>query len=305
MIKKIHCFGTSFTAGGGFEFECVGPRRRESIHKAYASINEEKKQYWFSYPGRLQRLLPNIDVKNYAKQGYGNERLYRKAFEIITSNFFNPEENLFIFEFSWLGRKEFWLNEFENHIIANYRFEENDKVDGGVALAESYHYDSYEKKNKLDEYQDLFNSFFKATYDAWNQREVVERNLGLFFSFLRENKVKFIVTAVPKICLEKDINYIKENNLNINYRIDDWNLPHRKHYTDEIEIVIGQYGWKIDEETDGVWNDFHGGFYFNELVAHLIKNKMIELGHIVGDVVDENILYKTYKDKFDNHKNTI
>ena len=300
MIKNIYCFGTSYTAGGGFEFEGFGPKRNERIHKAYKSIKEEKKQFWFSYPGRLQRLLPNMNVINHAKQGYGNERLYRKTYEVINSFGFNPHENLFIFEFSWMGRKEFWLNEINDYIIANYGFNEDNKVND-CALAQSYHYDSFEMGKVVDNYHDMFLDFFKATYDSDNQRDLIERNISMFFSYLKDNQVKFIVTAQPVISTEKDMKYLHENNLMIRYRAQENNRNH----TYFLEDVISHNPWKIDDETDGVWNDFHGGFYFNELVAHLIRNKMIDLKMIDGDIISEDELYSKFRQKFNEHKYTI
>jgi len=308
MIKNIHCFGTSFTAGGGFEFNGNNELRCTELLSAYNGINEPKEQFNFSYPGRLEKLLNGVHVINHAKQGYGNELLYRKTFDIVNDPFFKTEETLFIFEFSWLGRKEFWLNDINDYIIANYRFEKDDKVKD-CTLANSWHYDSLETVSKVEAHQNLFNSFFKETYNAWNMRDVLERNLSMFFSFVRENKLNFIVTSLPKIAIEKDIDYITKNNLNIKYRTKKEKWIPADGYFNEIEEIISvedeNNSWKIKYETGGVYHDFHGGFYFNELVAHLIKNKMIELGYFVGNNVDETTLYSTYIDKFKNHKNTI
>ena len=56
MIKKIYTFGTSFTEGGGFEFDILQPQNL----KCYQNLGEELTRFNFSYPGQLQKLLPNI-----------------------------------------------------------------------------------------------------------------------------------------------------------------------------------------------------------------------------------------------------
>ena len=127
-IKNVHCFGTSFTAGGGFEWETEDGDRRDSIEKMYGNVNIPKTQWDYSFPGRLQTLFKdnnqNIKVYNHGKQGYGNERVYRKVFDVILSKDFKKEENLFIIEFSWLNRREFFLNEINDYVICNYGFGE-------------------------------------------------------------------------------------------------------------------------------------------------------------------------------------
>ena len=123
-IKYIHCFGTSYTAGGGFEFESINCHKNKNLLNYYGNLNEEFSQFNFSYPGQLQKLIGNdIKVYNHGKNGYGNELLYRKVYEIITEPNFNNEENIFLLEFSGLGRKEFWLNEINDFIIVNYEID--------------------------------------------------------------------------------------------------------------------------------------------------------------------------------------
>ena len=88
MIKYIHCFGTSYTAGGGYEFDGDSPFRnqdseyiinlKKETKQKYP--NEEQTQYNFSWQIQLQKLVDSnkIKVLNHFKTGYGNERIYRK-----------------------------------------------------------------------------------------------------------------------------------------------------------------------------------------------------------------------------------
>jgi hypothetical protein len=59
----------------------------------------------------LQKLIgKGVKIFNQGKSGYGNERMYRIAYDLITKNIQSLSEKLFIFEFSFLGRKEFYSN---------------------------------------------------------------------------------------------------------------------------------------------------------------------------------------------------
>jgi hypothetical protein len=50
--KRFHFFGTSHTAGGGFEFH-VNPK----IKKCYGNLGIPNNEHSFSYPGFLERML--------------------------------------------------------------------------------------------------------------------------------------------------------------------------------------------------------------------------------------------------------
>ena len=135
MIKYIHCFGTSYTAGGGHEFDATGPSRSlnssrpearkhlENLIEVYSKKypNEEQTLYNCSWPGQLQKLLgEDIQVINHAKSGYGNERMYEITYDIVSKPDFNKDEHLFLYEFSALGRKQLWSNTLNQYIITNY-----------------------------------------------------------------------------------------------------------------------------------------------------------------------------------------
>ena len=105
-IKYINCFGTSFTAGGGFEFGGTSDVRNNFLKFFYSGLNEEPTQFNFSYPGQIQRLNSKIKINNYAKNGYGNDRMMRLVYDIITSIDFNKNEHIFLLEFGGIGRKE-------------------------------------------------------------------------------------------------------------------------------------------------------------------------------------------------------
>jgi hypothetical protein len=159
-IKYIHCFGTSYTAGGGFEFQSLSEYRRDFLKSIYGQLDETFTQYNFSYPGQLQKLLgKDIKVFNHGKNGYGNELLYRKVYDIVSDYKFDSEENIFLLEISSLGRKEFWLNEIlESLLKTNY---------------------------------DFFDSFFKKTYNLDNIVKQMSMNIEYLISYIQKYNVNF------------------------------------------------------------------------------------------------------------------
>ena len=52
----------------------------------------------------------NVKIINYAKCGYGNERIYRLAYDIIMDGKAGFFDKIFIFEFSSIFRKEIYTN---------------------------------------------------------------------------------------------------------------------------------------------------------------------------------------------------
>ena len=120
-IKYINFYGTSSTAGGGFEFDSLaeGP----FIYIRYDKCDEEPKtQFNYSFPGQVKKFIgeTNIEVFNFGKQGYGNDRMMRLAYARTKEEKFNKDEHLFLFEFAALGRDEFYFNEIKDYIICNY-----------------------------------------------------------------------------------------------------------------------------------------------------------------------------------------
>ena len=84
-MKEIYCFGTSQTAGGGYEFD--SPSKWDWPEDYwFIEYEGEKTQSNFSYPGRLQSISNEYKVFNLGKSGHGNDRSIRKAYDVIKSN---------------------------------------------------------------------------------------------------------------------------------------------------------------------------------------------------------------------------
>lgn len=270
-IKNIHCFGTSFTEGGGFEFD--SPQKNTELLKSiYKSTKEELTRYNFSWPGQLEKLLPNIKVFNHAKSGFGNERMYRVADEIISDDNFNKDENLFIFESSWLGRKEYFLNSIGDYVIFNYTFRKTHEDMTGVGY--NYLYDNKEIQQKLDKFKKILLPFFDQTFKEEEVELKILRNGRFFLSFLEQKKINFLF--VDSFLLDE----IKDKN-KVTFKVEN------ETYEDLGQLVHSKK-YSINNETSGKINDEHLGYFGNKLVAATVFNKLIKEQYIYESQIDVN-----------------
>lgn len=294
MIKKIYTFGTSCTAGGGFEFDCnyvhfnhignTGHTRGEHIKNIYSE--EPYTQEHYSYPGQLSTLLKNtshnINVKNISKQGYGNERIERKFFELIyNDDNFKKNESLFIFEFSDLSRKEFYYNPLNNHLIMNYKADPDDSDMKNMTIAKSYWYDSYEDYKTITKDYEVFKEFRTNFISTDNQLIEITRKYYLFLEYLKFNNFNFLISAVPEIL---HINYLKEESKWNDYIIpfgfdnDDTKYNSFNLFADDNNLTIAH-------ETSNGYGDQHPSLFANKIIAKMVYNEMIRKKYITGDVI--------------------
>ena len=278
-IKDIYCFGTSFTAGGGFEWKSDHPDRSRDLRKYYSEVNIEKTQEAFSWPGRFKDILKDknldIQVHNFGKQGYGNQRVYRKVYDVINNPKFDASTSIFIIELSWMMRREFYFYDIGDYIIANYGFlpdekhpKRRDKLTH-VNLAHSYWYDKDPLRKKLLNLEPLFTDFMKLTMDQHEVGREIHRNLSMFFSFLNENKIQYYISSLPPLDPDsRDL--IKFDNSKV------VKFKHDKIESDYLELFIADAKLSIRDETNGKFDDFHAGVFGNTLIASQIFNKIVD-----------------------------
>jgi len=252
MINEIHCFGTSFTAGGGFEWD--SHLKREKLLQNYSE--EPFSQEYYSYPGQLQKLVGDtIKVFNHGKNGYGNERLYRHAYNLISNNN-NLDNKLFIFEFSHIGRKEIWSNTFNKHIIVNYHFNEDGSYGiGGVA--DRYFYNDRDVADKL---RPLVDDFFKETINLDIQTDLVTQNIDIFTDYLLYNKINFLIVQEPW-------------DSNITKKIKSHTMEFSKGHRNLFNFIFDNK-LTITDETNGNIEDIHSGLTGNKMIAKRIAEHL-------------------------------
>ena len=272
-IKYINCFGTSFTAGGGFEFGGTSDVRNNFLKFFYSGLNEEPTQFNFSYPGQIQRLNSKIKINNYAKNGYGNDRMMRLVYDIITSIDFNKNEHIFLLEFGGIGRKEFWYEPINDFIVMNYWVDwETETLKNRVDLAHSYCYDLPDKQNIVKNEEPLFLKYYTKTFNLKNEIKKYEQDIDFFISYLNSNNIKYFI-------VNTDGNTYKENSFTYGDGIIFKQSNDFTKFTSYNKL-------EIDAETNYVYNDKHNGYVSNKIVGQTIYNQLIDKGYLKFDKID-------------------
>lgn len=253
-LKEIHCFGTSFTQGGGFEFD--SDVKRDKLLKHYTET--PLTQFNYSWPGQLNKIVGNsIKVFNHAKSGYGNERMYRLAYDIISKSK-TLDDKLFIFEFSGLQRKEIWSNTYNTHIIINYRFEDDESI-SIMGIADTYWYDN--QMVVEDKLKPIIQPYLEETLKFEVEDSLVIMHINFFIDYLIENGVKFKIVQQPH-----------------GYKNYQKLLPYMVQFpTKNPADILGfamSHNLTIKDETSGDIEDGHGGFRWAKNVATKIANEL-------------------------------
>jgi hypothetical protein len=286
-IKNIYTFGTSFTKGGGFEF--WSKYTKQKLNTAYSGLREDLNQHNFSWPGQLEKIINDTDINiiNLAESGYGNERIYRKTYEIINSPSFNVDTDIFLFEFSHLGRREFYNTDIENIIIMNYSpiFDPEDKVEPYCEYnGHGYRYweedsDEYNKLKKTEpETQLLFNEYLEKYHNMETATNEMINNIILFLSYLTKKNIKFWFMQPP---LGVDVSFFDK--LKWNDRIINFDSKSNGFMLDFALFSFKGTG-TITFETDGYVNDGHTGLIGNKLIAIKVFNHLIDKNIINGSI---------------------
>ena len=316
MIKNIYFFGTSHTAGGGFEFESklkfnIGEEtsgnlklpRGEFVKSIYKDLfpEEELTQENFSFPGQFRKLCNdrnlNINVINISKQGYGNERIYRKFYEILKDKNFNKEKSLFIFELSDIERKELFYRPLNSHITLNYNavdrnFYTNDislkepKKNNYVELggyAKSYWYETDNDLEILKNDKDFFKKYIEKTISAEMQIQQLNINNINFLSFLKLNNINFLISEMHS-CLDPQLRtyYDFIDNHIISYY--DTEKKYKRGFID----FTHRNQLLIADETKYKYTDLHPGFTAIKLIAKNIFNDCVRKKYINSDIIEIN-----------------
>lgn len=276
-INNIYTFGTSQTAGGGFEFESPADAsgykgtkfcksRGDALKYMYKDIGEELTQFNFSWPGQLQKILGNeIKVTNLAKSGYGNERMYRLTYDLIRNNIHKLDSMLFIYEFSYLGRKEYYLNELNDYIIVNYGFPNpDDKIPVQHGIAIDYFFD---ENPIIYNHSDFFNNIVQKTINFDEQLKLMRMNQLTFLSFLKTIGANFLISMEPW-----DDNKIHADLINFDeYQIDFYQYT-RKHGNP----LAMNLNTSISAETNGEFYDGHNGIIMNNFIGACVYNELVD-----------------------------
>jgi hypothetical protein len=260
MIKEIHCFGTSHTEGGGFEF--MNREKNIELKKFYTEEPFTKENY--SYPGNLQKLVgKDIKVYNHAKSGYGNERMYRLVYDVLNNGKPN-DEKLLLLEFSYVGRKEYYSKSINDYFIANYSFNEKGFIQN-LDMAQTYFVSSYKNVEKL--LKPLVYEFMTETIDFDIQEKTMKMNNDFFIDYLLYNNVNFLLTSPP---------YFLQPRFGTEEKIKN-NLIEFEEFVDDLYVFVEKNKLRIRDETNNEILDGHSGLEGNKKIAKIIFDKINNL----------------------------
>jgi hypothetical protein len=314
LINKVYFFGTSHTAGGGFEFESklkfnIGEEssgnpnipRGEFVKSIYKDLfpEEELTQENFSFPGQFRKLCNNrnlnIDVVNISKQGYGNERIYRKFYEVLKDKNFNKEKSLFIFELSDIERKEVYYTPLNSHITLNYNAVDRNFYTNDVSLkqskktnyvelggyAKSYWYEDDSDLEILKKDKQFFENYITKTISAETQIQQLNINNINFLSFLKLNNFNFLISEMHN-CLDTTLSQYYDF---IDNHIISYYDTEKKYKRGFIDFTHKNKLLIVDE-TEYKYTDLHPGFTSIKLIAKNIFNHCVRSNHITSDLIE-------------------
>jgi hypothetical protein len=280
MIKEIHTFGTSFTAGGGYFFDIPEEilnseaAKREGLRERVQALHdthteEPKTMLHYSWPGQLQVLLgDDVKVYNHAKEGFGNETMYRITNDILWegNNFIDCDDKIFIYEFSGLGRKEFWSNTIKDYCVLNYGSMSKSQRDSNfVHVQQQYkinngtlHLSKY--KEDWEKVIDRMTQYLDENINLIEQLKLLELNNHMFIDSLLHHNVNFFTVSPPE------------------YPLDD--IKNKIITFDGINDFVAwglAYGGLLIQDVVNI-KDRHLNLQGNKMVAEIIYNKLKEEG---------------------------
>lgn len=263
-IKTISCHGTSYTEGGGFEWDV--PEKTKHLHEYFSEL--PKTEFNYSWPGQLQNLVSDdIKVFNYGKSGYGNKKSYRDVHDIFSDSKISNKNHLFLIELSQLGRDELFLKDINQYCVLNYDFVNDDETLELKGTAVDYYRDSMEVYSYLKSKEDFFNEYVKLTKQSNIIFKEIERNFDYFISFLEYNELNYYFVNTPLIFFNTKPN---------NSRIIKYPSGNKKRLLVDFIEYIHENNLTIKDITNGKVNDPHFSLEGNKNIAKIIYEQIKE-----------------------------
>jgi lysophospholipase L1-like esterase len=276
----IHCFGDSWVAGIGTEWE--PGKGRIPMEDRY----NEKFEWWkvykkYSWPGQLQELLNNkLNVKNYGQPGFSNNDIYKDIIEKLWTKKIKKND-LVIVSFSSIIRQPLPF------------FYVRDEHDGFINYSNTcfLHYKSGFNTEKLHWIENITNKKLQNITDVIYRDYIVNR---FNYNFLYEISMQYICNL--QIYFEElGVDYVFvnafENNVSKNVKFydrikqDKWILfdyTLQEYLVDKSKNFDKRKGysvWEDDElnvekNSDGPHPNRIGYKIIAELIHKEIKNKI-------------------------------
>ena len=266
MIKKIYCLGSSHTAGGGFHVqEGQEVLDQEKLNEFYSHLVDNPNMSTLSWPGLLDSFLDgNIEVINLGLSGSGNERMYRLFGDIISKKDFNKQECLFIFEPTYTNRKEYWSNSVDDYIVLNYTTS-NPKAK--IELVHEHYRGITVNNVNIGKKEDLYQNFISET-TSWNDViSKIEWNYIHFYNFVKSVGINHLIMNTLFIEPDKYRKWYRGQNT-LEYKLFGKTIT-------DLWQSCGNESLYIKHETVNHIDDFHQGYFVNNIISKTIYNSLI------------------------------
>lgn len=286
MIDKIYAFGTSHTAGGGFEFNTTDDKPNPNIYKKFI---DSENHFDYSFPSILSRMI-DIPVENHAKQGYGWERVTRKIFEVISREDFKSDSSLFLIECSSFDRQEFWNNLINDYVIVNSHPNEMHEVET-ISIANDYFYQSNEMSDMIHGLKPDFSKFLHTTSNVDKLIEKLQINFLFLISFLEKNNIRYYLTNGDIPLPPQLQKFTNHHNKILSYQLYDFKKKEQRTVENWVEEA-SFFEITITHESTQKVKDNHQGYSVSEFIAETIYNRMINDTLISGQLKEIDFVKK-------------
>lgn len=135
----------------------------------------------------------------------------------------------------------------------------------------------YQSDNLIpDNIKKIYSDFLVENVNFSDLINRLQMNLIFFLNFLESNKIKFeLIKYDDEIFSPQQLNLIQNKYKGVKYKIAG-------KVQDSFYDEVIQKKYLMGNETDGVVNDFHQGYWINEIVANTIYNHLINQKYFDG-----------------------
>jgi len=234
--------GCSHVEGGGLEEPSISKNSVLPYYEKKYNVTW-KNRAEVNFGSRLQELA-GVRCINEAKCGGGPERVVRMTYEFIDKNWDNRDKFFIILEKPDSSRFEFFYDD-EYYIGNSSHIMNTNKTKFEFATRDYYDNIKYkEDKSKQDIFLDYHDKFFNHTENI-KKSDFIYAGL---YSFCKRNNIKIFMM------MGNDFYFNKNYDSNDIILFEDKELSDILTYTKKNKLTI-------TDETNGVHNDFHPGYF--------------------------------------------
>ncbi len=242
--------GSSHTRGGGFE------TLDEEGFFADAMAEYYKKHYNITWRSTDEvnyatRLSKHIDIKvvNESMQGGGLDRIIRKTYDFIESNWEKRHKFFIILEAPDASRIDLYYKPYKKYFLLNY--DRHEQIYGTLSY--------FPKPKDTESLQDDFHLYANKFYDHREHHYSNERKLMGLYSFCKRHNIAIkLMSGMRHLAETYEQTDILSNKNTDDFEIIEWCIQNKKQIKHEtnFEIIDGHPGYFAHIEYAEIWRDW-------------------------------------------------